>query len=118
MRRRSLHIVLIFAMALLSIGEAYHYHPDGGAWWQFVGSPFAASSPTDAADSGDHGTAHSSRTCLLHFWSSLLSGTSISLPVVLAPPASATRLPQSTVDHAAFWTTLPLSIRGPPSILS
>jgi hypothetical protein len=119
MRRRSLHIALIVAIALLSIGEAYHYHPDGGAWWQFVGSPFAASSSTDATDAHSHATQNNpAHTCLLHFWSSLLSGTSISLPVVLAPPVRATRLPQRTVDHAAFWTTLSLSIRGPPAILS
>lgn len=118
MRRRSLHIALIVAIALLSIGEAYHYHPDGGAWWQFVGSPFAASSSTDATDSGDHGTARDSRTCLLHFWSSLLSTSSISLPVVLAPPARATRLSDHTSHVTASGTTLSLSIRGPPAILS
>jgi hypothetical protein len=112
MRRRTLHI-------LLSVVEAYHYHPDGGAWWQFVGSPFAASSSTDATDSHSHATQNNpAHTCLLHFWSSLLSASSISLPVVLAPPARATRLFGRTPIVTASGTTLFLSIRGPPAILS
>ncbi len=118
MRRRSLHVVLIAAILLLSIGEAYHYHPDGGEGWRFVASPFRNPSSTDATDAGDHGTAHSSRTCLLHFWSSLLSTSSITLPVVLVPPARATRLFGRTPVATASGTTLPLSIRGPPAILS
>lgn len=119
MRRRTLHIPLIVAIALLSVGEAYHYHPDGGAWWQFVGSPFAASSSTGATDADTHATQNNpAHTCLLHFWSSLLSTTSISLPVVLAPPARANRLSDHTSHATASGTTLPLSIRGPPAILS
>lgn len=120
MRRRSLHIILVGALVLLSIGEAYHYHPGGGQDWRFVAVPIAASSSTtDAPDADNHAAgSHSSHSCLLHFWSSLLSTTSISLSFVLVPPTTETTLREGTLRAAGSWTELPPSIRGPPTILS
>lgn len=117
MRRRSLHIILIAVVVLLSIGQAYHYHPDGGERWHLVAFPFAPSS-TDVPDSDSPTPSNSRDTCLLHFWSSLVSTISILLLSLLLPPARQTNLYERTPDSIPSWTGFPLSIRGPPPIHS
>jgi hypothetical protein len=116
-RRRSLHIVLIAVVALLSIGHAYHYHPDGGNRWTVVAFPFTPST-ADGADSDDHTTSNSLHTCLLHFWSSLFSTISILLLSLLLPPVRKTNLSDWAPQTLSAWTGFALSIRGPPPILS
>ncbi|MFQ5658136.1 MAG: hypothetical protein ACE5G5_11385 [Candidatus Methylomirabilales bacterium] len=119
MTRRTLSTLLIGVVMLLSLGEAYHYHPDEGERWQLVAFPFApSSSATDTSDSDSKTTSNTPTTCLLHFWSSLLSATSFIFPFALVPPASQTNLCQRTPHSTPSWTGLLLSIRGPPSILS
>jgi hypothetical protein len=117
MRRRSLHIILIAVVVLLSIGQAYHYHPDGGERWHLVAFPFAPSS-TDVPDSDSPTPSNSRDTCLLHFWSSLFSTISILLLSLLLPPVRKTNLYDWAPQTISAWTGFSLSIRGPPPILS
>ena len=115
-RRRSLHIVLIAVVALLSIGQAYHYHPDGGNRWTVVAFPFTPST-ADGADSDSRTTSNGLDTCLLHFWSSLFSTISIMLLSLLLPPVRKTYRYDWAPQTRSAWTGFPLSIRGPPPIL-
>lgn len=117
MRRRTLPIVLIVVVALLSIGQAYHYHPNGDNRWQVVALPFAPST-TDASDSDSRTTSNGLDTCLLHFWSSLFSTISILLLSLLLPPVRKTYRYHWAPQTLSAWTGFPLSIRGPPPILS
>lgn len=116
-RRRSLCIVLIVVVALLSIGQAYHYHPHGGNGWTVVAFPFTPST-ADASDSDGHTTSSSLHTCLLHFWSFLFSTMSILLFSLLLPPVRKTNLSDWAPQILSAWTRFPFSIRGPPPILS
>ncbi len=119
MRRRGFHIILIAVLALLSIGEAYHYHPDGGKRWQFVAFPFTASLPTtNTSDPNGHSASSSLDTCLLHFWSSLLSTISILLLSLLLPPVRKSSRYERTPNSIPAWIGLSVSTRGPPPILS
>ncbi|MFQ5881759.1 MAG: hypothetical protein ACE5I9_04720 [Candidatus Methylomirabilales bacterium] len=119
MIRRSLYIILIAVVVLLSIGEAYHYHPDGGERWHFASFPFASrSSVPDSSTSDGKATANSPTACPLHFWSSLLSTISILLPSLLLPPAIETNLYERTPHSIPSWTEISLPIRAPPTILS
>ena len=117
MKRRSVPIVLTAAIALLSIGQAYHYHPDGGKHWYLVALPSAPAS-ADTPDRGAPTPAHGSETCLLHFWSFLFSTISILLLALLLPPARKTILSEPALYSHPAWTGLSLSIRGPPAILA
>jgi hypothetical protein len=113
MKRRILHIILIAVVALLSIGEAYHYHPDGGSRWHVAAFPSAPVSPAT-----DGGTADGSPTvCPLHFWASVFSTVSLLIALLLLPPDPAIRLHQSTPLSPPSWRWLALVIRGPPFIL-
>lgn len=113
MKRRILHIILIAVVALLSIGEAYHYHPDGGSRWHVASFPSAPVSPAT-----DGGTADSGPTvCPLHFWASVFSTVTILLALLLLPPAPAIRLRRSTPLSPPSWSGFALAIRGPPLVL-
>jgi hypothetical protein len=116
MRRRSLHIVLIAAIGLLSIGQAYHYHPDGGKHWHLVAFPFDPST-ADVPQPDSSAPSHSRDTCLLHFWSSLFSTVSFLLLSRLLPPERRTTLSDWAPQTISAWTGFPLSIRGPPPVL-
>ena len=114
MRRRILHIILIAVVAFLSVGEAYHFHPDGGSRWHFAAFPFAPVSPAT-----DGGTTDGSPTvCPLHFWASVFSTLTILLALLLLPPAPAIRLHRSTPLSPLSWSGFALAIRGPPLILA
>lgn len=117
--RRTLHIILIGVVTLLSIGEAYHYHPDGGKSWNLVALPFTpSSSTTDSSDSNGNTPAKSPHDCLLHFWSSLLSASSIVVTFILAPPVRATALFEHTSYSLSSHKGFRLSARAPPTIFS
>lgn len=117
MRRRTVPIVLTAAIVLLSIGQAYHYHPDGGKHWYLVALPSAPAS-ADTPDRDAPTPAHGSETCLLHFWSFLFSTMSFLLPVLFLPAARKTILTEPTLDGHQAWTGFYRSIRGPPAILT
>jgi hypothetical protein len=118
MRRRTLPILLIVVVAILSLGEAYHFHPEGGARWH-VAFPFATPSPTTDTHGSDRNTPATGPTaCPLHFWASVLSTVALLLVLLLLPPTSATTLHQAASSRAPSWSGLALSIRGPPTILS
>ena len=118
MTRRSFHVILIGVVMLLSIGEAYHYHPDGGKSWSFVALPFtSSSSTTDSSDSEGQAASSGSHDCVLHFWSSLLSTSSIVVAFVLAPPVRVTALYEHTSICIPSREQLTFSARAPPTIL-
>ena len=117
MRRRILHIILIAVVAFLSVGEAYHFHPDGGSRWHFAAFPFAPSS-TDASGSDGNTPIGSPNACPLHFWASVFSTLTILLALLLLPPAPAIRLHRSTPLSPPSWSGFALAIRGPPFILA
>ncbi|MFQ5839368.1 MAG: hypothetical protein ACE5HK_01440 [Candidatus Methylomirabilales bacterium] len=119
MTRRGLNILLIALVGLLSIGEAYHSHPDGGEGWYLVAFPSApSSSTTDSSDSDGQTSAKPPTTCPLHFWSSLLAATSLLPSFLLLPPATGTNPYERTPHSNLSWTGPPLSIRAPPTTLS
>jgi len=117
MRRRILHIILIAVVAFLSVGEAYHFHPDGGSRWHFAAVPFTPSS-TDASGSDGNSPIGSPNACPLHFWASVFSTLTILLALLLLPPAPAIRLHRSTPLSPLSWSGFALAIRGPPLILA
>jgi hypothetical protein len=119
MKRRALHISLIAALALLSVAEAYHVHPDGGARWHFVAVPLTPSSSIpDAPDSDGQHPANDRTACPLHLWASLFSTVSLLFAVLLLPPTAATALHQAASSHSPSWSRLALSIRAPPLVLA
>jgi len=115
MRRRSVPIVLTAAIVLLSIGQAFHYHPDGGKQWHLAAFPFSPAS-TDVPDGGTPTPGPGPDTCLLHFWSFLFSTMSILLLALLLPPARKTILIEPTLSSRSAWTELSVSIRAPPAL--
>ncbi|MCI0410827.1 MAG: hypothetical protein L0191_20075 [Acidobacteria bacterium] len=115
--RRILHIFVVTVVALLSVGEAYHYHPEGGARWHFAAVPFAPS-PTDASGADGNTPIGSPTACPLHFWASVFSTLAILLALLLLPPAPATRLHRSTLLSPPSRSWLAPVIRGPPLVLA
>lgn len=119
MARRTLAIFLSSVVVALSLAEAYHYHPHGGARWDLVPFPSVPSIPdTDAPPAEGQGRPERQTPCPLHFWSSHLSTVSILLPFVLLPPAVETALGQQIPQGLSSRTGFSRSIRDPPIILS
>jgi len=116
--RRFLHIFVVAVVALLSIGEAYHYHPEGGARWHFAAFPVGPSPEApDGSDRKGETPSNGPTVCPLHFWASVFSTVTILLALLLVPPAPAIRLHQSTPLSPPSWRWLAPAIRGPPFIL-
>jgi hypothetical protein len=111
---RTLHILVVTLVAVLSVGEAYHFHPEGGARWHFAAVTFVPASP--ATDGGS--TDGNPNACPLHFWASVFSTVTILLALLLIPPAPAIRLHQSTPLSPPSWRWLAPAVRGPPLIFA
>lgn len=115
MSRRILHILLVLLLGWLTIGEAYHYHPDGGERWQFVSIP-PVSSPSAAetheAEGNDSPGGRS--PCPLDFWASLLSTTILLVALLLLSPAPGATFTDRPTERRVSRTPLLLSARAPP----
>jgi hypothetical protein len=117
--RRIPHIFVITVVAVLSVGEAYHFHPDGGAHWHFVAFPVG---PSPVAPDGSHREgetpSNGPTVCPLHFWASVFSTLTILLALLLLAPNPAVRLHQFIPLNPPSWSGFALAIRGPPLVLA
>lgn len=115
MTRRGLHLLLSLLVGLLTIGEAYHYHPDGGERWQFVAiPPIPSPSAEEASGTNGNDPPAGGAACPLDLWASLLSTTIILLALLLLPPARGTRVADRAGARIASRTALLVSTRAPP----
>lgn len=116
--QRILHIFVITVVALLSVGEAYHYHPEGGAHWHFAAFPVGPSAEApDGSDTEGETPRNDPTVCPPHFWASVFSTLTILLALLLLPPSPTTRHHRSTPLSPPSRNGFALAIRGPPFIL-